>query len=392
MQNAFGVGRGKSGAKVARDVERFVGRKPSDAAQQGSEVLAIDILHGEKCLSVDLAYVIYAANIGMGNAPRHSHFVTKTFDQPLIAGGFVGKKFQSYGLAERQIVCAVYLSHAAFAQQSDDAVARCDQPSGKESAFVQQIFGGTGDRDEEEDDDPGFGRGGKGEVAVAKSSVAKSSVFETGRPQEEQKRALLAKSVPQLEHLAMKNSRYSLNQAWGFGGPVSGSVRGRKRLTPKVRRSPKAESRRPLSVLPSKAMTSRLGLKLRDPLFLLCLAAGLLAFVVQSGELGTADTMHRLQTAHWLWTSQPQVFPNEYPEFGLPGRGGRIFSWYGIGQSLLMLPADLVGTWIAHWQIFSEYEDDPAVRSIVVSYSTNILINVLTALIAFACCASCASA
>jgi hypothetical protein len=130
-------------------------------------------------------------------------------------------------------------------------------------------------------------------------------------------------------------------------------------------------------------MTSRLGLKLRDPLFLLCLTAGLLAFVVQSGELGTADTMHRLQTTHWLWTSQPQVYPNEYPEFGLPGRDGRIFSWYGIGQSLLMLPADLVGTWIAHWQIFAEYEDDPAVRSIVVSYSTNILINVLTALVGF---------
>jgi hypothetical protein len=109
----------------------------------------------------------------------------------------------------------------------------------------------------------------------------------------------------------------------------------------------------------------------------------MLAFVVQSGELGTADTMHRLQTTHWLWTSQPQVFPNEYPDFGLRGRGGRIYSWYGIGQSLLMLPADLIGTWIAHWPIFSEYEDDPAVRSIVVSYGTNILVTVLTAWIAF---------
>ncbi|MGP0021202.1 MAG: hypothetical protein ACLPHP_21715 [Candidatus Sulfotelmatobacter sp.] len=128
---------------------------------------------------------------------------------------------------------------------------------------------------------------------------------------------------------------------------------------------------------------TRLGRWLRDPLFLLCLTAGLLTFVVQSGELGTADTMHRLQTTHWLWTSQPQVFPNEYPEFGLHGRGGQIFSWYGIGQSLLMLPADLVSTWISHWPIFSEYEDDPAVRSILVSYTTNILLNVLTALIAF---------
>jgi hypothetical protein len=121
---------------------------------------------------------------------------------------------------------------------------------------------------------------------------------------------------------------------------------------------------------------------LTDPAFLLCLVAGLLALVVQSGELGSADTAHRLQTTHWLWTSEPQVFPNEYPEFGLRGRGGQLYSWYGIGQSLLMLPADVVGTWIGNRKIFSDYEDDPSVRSIVVAYSTNIFVNVLTALIA----------
>src|ERR1700716_201813 len=126
-------------------------------------------------------------------------------------------------------------------------------------------------------------------------------------------------------------------------------------------------------------MSSHVGRWLGGPLLLLSLSAGLQAFVVQSGELGTADTMHRLQTTHWLWTSEPQVFPNEYPEFGLHGRGGRLYSWYGIGQSLLMLPADLLGTWTAHWAIFSGYAEDPAVRSIVVSYVTNILVNVLTA-------------
>src|SRR5258708_7374618 len=130
-------------------------------------------------------------------------------------------------------------------------------------------------------------------------------------------------------------------------------------------------------------MTSRLSVSFRHPLFLLSLTAGLLAFVVQSGELGTADPMHRLQTTHWIWTSQPQVLPNEYPEFGLRGRGGHLYSWYGIGQSLLMLPADLIGTWLSHLPVFSDYTDDPAVRSIVVSYITNILLNVLTALIAF---------
>src|SRR5271157_5273177 len=130
-------------------------------------------------------------------------------------------------------------------------------------------------------------------------------------------------------------------------------------------------------------MSSRLRRWLSDPVTLLCLAAGLLAFVVQSGELGTADTMHRLQTTHWLWTSEPQVFPNEYPEFGLHGRGGQLYSWYGIGQSLLMLPADLVGTAVSRLPVFADYGDDPSVRSIVVSYSTSMLINVLTAVIAF---------
>ena len=130
-------------------------------------------------------------------------------------------------------------------------------------------------------------------------------------------------------------------------------------------------------------MTSRLARRMRDPFFLLCLAAGLLAFAVQSGELGTADTTFRLQTTHWLWLGTPQVNADDYPDFGLHGRDGKLWSWYGIGQSLLMLPADIVSTWISHWQIFSGYEEDPAVRSILVTYSTNILITVLTAWIAF---------
>src|SRR5271165_7113168 len=122
---------------------------------------------------------------------------------------------------------------------------------------------------------------------------------------------------------------------------------------------------------------------LRDPLFLLALTAGLSAFVVQSGELGTSDTTHRLQATTWLWTDEPQVFPNEYPEFGIHGRAGKLYAYYGIGQSLLMLPADIVGTHLAQLPAFASYDVDPGVRSIVVSYSTNILINVLTALVCF---------
>jgi len=123
---------------------------------------------------------------------------------------------------------------------------------------------------------------------------------------------------------------------------------------------------------------------LRHPLVLLALIAGFSAFVVQSGELGSADTMHRLQTAHSFWTSEPPVFPQEYPEFGVHGRAGKLFDWYGVGQPLLMLPADVVGTYLERLSIFEDYDgNDPSVRNIVVSYSTNILISVLTTLVCF---------
>src|SRR6266704_2995188 len=123
--------------------------------------------------------------------------------------------------------------------------------------------------------------------------------------------------------------------------------------------------------------------KLSDPVFLLAVVAALGAFVVQSGELGSSDTTHRLQVAHSFWTSEPPPFSQEYPEFGLHGRGGRLQSRYGMGQSLLMLPADIIGTYIERLPMFARYKgNDPAVRSIVVSYVTNILVNVLTVLIA----------
>jgi len=128
-------------------------------------------------------------------------------------------------------------------------------------------------------------------------------------------------------------------------------------------------------------MAPRVPRWLCSPVCLLALTAGLSAFVIQSGELGTADTTHRLQVATWLWTEEPQVFPNEYPDFGIHGRRGQLYAYYGIGQSLLMLPADIVGTKLEQLPVFANYSVDPGVRSIVVSYSTNILINVLTALV-----------
>src|ERR1700722_15592763 len=99
-------------------------------------------------------------------------------------------------------------------------------------------------------------------------------------------------------------------------------------------------------------------------LALLLLVTALFTFLIQSGELGTSDTTHRLQVAHSLWTGEPQVFPEEYPEFGIHGRGGRLDPWYGLGQSLPMLPADLIGSAASHlpfWRDYASNGTDPAI-------------------------------
>ena len=131
-------------------------------------------------------------------------------------------------------------------------------------------------------------------------------------------------------------------------------------------------------------VTHRIHRWFSNPVYLLALAAGLVAFAVQSGELGSADTQHRLQSTHSFWTAEPPVFPDEYPEFGVHGREGKLQSWYGMGQSIILLPSDVVGTYIERLPVFADYDDtDPSVRDIIVTYSTNIVLNVLTALVCF---------
>lgn len=124
---------------------------------------------------------------------------------------------------------------------------------------------------------------------------------------------------------------------------------------------------------------------LDEPAFLLALAAFLTALLVQSGELGSIDTTIRLQTTHSFWTSAPSV-PDNSPELGAAGKNGRIYATYGMGQSLVMLPSDIVGTYMARLPRFGGFaEHDPGIRQIVVSYSTSILMCVLAVLVCMRC-------
>ena len=95
MKNSLGVGGGETCAKLACDLDGFVLRKAADAAQEGCEIFAVDVLHGEECLAFDVAYVIDAADVRMGNAAGDADFVAEALEQCLRRWRAAsGKKFE----------------------------------------------------------------------------------------------------------------------------------------------------------------------------------------------------------------------------------------------------------------------------------------------------------
>ena len=101
MEHAFVVGGGEAGAELARDLQRFVVRKPSDTSQERTQILAINVFHREKDESVGLADVVDAADVGMRDATCDADFVVKAFESGFIACCGFRKKLQRDRLVQR---------------------------------------------------------------------------------------------------------------------------------------------------------------------------------------------------------------------------------------------------------------------------------------------------
>jgi hypothetical protein len=76
---------------------------------------------------------------------------------------------------------------------------------------------------------------------------------------------------------------------------------------------------------------------------LLVLLTWFVGCLLETGDLGSMDAGVRLQVAHSLWTSDPVVSADFDQSFPI-GRDGRPQAPWGIGQSLIMLPADIAAS------------------------------------------------
>jgi hypothetical protein len=80
--------------------------------------------------------------------------------------------------------------------------------------------------------------------------------------------------------------------------------------------------------------------RLKSPRGSLAFLAWLTGVLLQTGAFGTVDTTRRYQVTRALWRDEPPVALSD-AGFGIVMPDGTAHPWYGIGQSLLMLPGDL---------------------------------------------------
>ncbi len=64
MNHAAIVRRGESRAELARRLHGFIAGQASDAQEQGSEILAVHVLHGDERHPFDLADIVNPADVG----------------------------------------------------------------------------------------------------------------------------------------------------------------------------------------------------------------------------------------------------------------------------------------------------------------------------------------
>jgi len=131
--------------------------------------------------------------------------------------------------------------------------------------------------------------------------------------------------------------------------------------------------------------------KIFNPIFYLIIITALTVFLINTGSLNSIDTLNRLQVTRSLWTDAPQVLETDKNGdssssstvgFSAVGRNGKRYVTWGIGQSLVMLPADIFAYNLI--KLLSLEGRNPAkLEAGIVSYLTFPLINILSIIASF---------
>src|SRR5271165_4840023 len=130
---------GQTGADLVRGLQSLVRRQTTYAAQQRRQVLAVDVLHGEKVLPVHFTDVVNATDIRVRNLAGITHLSMKSCEGRRVVLERGGKKLEGHNIAKLEIFSAVNFAHAAAPQQSDDTIPLDENSARRESSALRRV-------------------------------------------------------------------------------------------------------------------------------------------------------------------------------------------------------------------------------------------------------------
>ncbi len=136
MEDSVLVRRRETQTELARDLLRFLPTGSTETLEHLGKIAAIDILHGEKDVSVDLGDVIDLTDVGVGHLAGGLHLGTEALESRRVGCELDGEKLERHRLAELEIVGAVDLAHPSPAEETDDAIAGPEHGARKKPAVV----------------------------------------------------------------------------------------------------------------------------------------------------------------------------------------------------------------------------------------------------------------
>jgi hypothetical protein len=83
VQHTLLVGGGEARANAPRHLEGLVPGKPPDAADEGRQVLAVHVLHGEEVPALVDVHVVDPADVGVGHPPREANLAPEALEEIL---------------------------------------------------------------------------------------------------------------------------------------------------------------------------------------------------------------------------------------------------------------------------------------------------------------------
>jgi hypothetical protein len=115
----------------------------------------------------------------------------------------------------------------------------------------------------------------------------------------------------------------------------------------------------------------------------LFLIAWLTGVLVSPGHISVVDTTQRLQVARWIWAGEDPMVAPYAGEFGILGVDGRYHPWYGVGQSLVLIPFDIASTFVLSFLPGSLAGKADALHQAMIALSVFPLLTALCVLVAY---------